>query len=306
MHIGINSLHVFLRKQFTGISDVKHIADGWWSQVFSFKTDEGSRVIRISKHLTDFRKDIFAYTHFNSAQIPVPEIIAAGKYDTQFFYCVSKYVDGIPSDQIIDAQGSKPDLLLTQTIVCQLSAIHRLNTGNLKGWGYTNENGDGIFGSWQEYLLAIHNGKYTIAWQELAKTTWLNGELFARLTERMRTYFPYLPKEKHVLHGDYGYDNLLLTADHKIAAVIDWAEMLLGDPMYDLIHMNEPWAESAQLNYMDIWKQDIKNDPKALIHFEQRLQCYTIHYTLFHLHIHTIRGEREDYEYIEHWANQNL
>lgn len=306
MHIDLDSLSHFLRRQFTGVDDIKHIADGWWSQAFSFKTSEGARVIRISKHLTDFRKDVFAYTHFNSTKIPIPEVIISGKYDEEFFYCVSRYVEGIPSDQIIDTQETKPDLLLAQTTVEQLLTIHQIDISNLRGWGYTDENGNGIFQSWEEYLLAIHNGKYTIAWKELAKTTWLNGELFTRLTERMQTYFPYLPKDKHVLHGDYGFDNLLLTPDHQVAAVIDWAEMMLGDPMYDLIHMNEPWSEYLPVNYLDIWKEQMKNNPKALLHFEERLQCYTIHYTLFHLHIHTVRGEREDYEYIEQWAKGNL
>jgi len=306
MHIDLNSLTVFLHQQFTHVTEIIAIADGWWSQAFSFKTAGEVRVIRISKHPVDFGKDIFAYTHINSTAIPIPEVMAIGKYDEELFYCISRYVAGTPSDQIMDIYASEPNMEIAQTVITQLVAIHELDTGKLSGWGYTDENGNGIFGSWAEHLLAIHNGKYTIAWQELAKTTWLNGDLFIRLTERMKSYFPYLPKEKHVLHGDYGYDNLLLTPDHRVAAVIDWAEMLLGDPLYDLIHMDEPWDEDARLIYVDVWKAAMKNNPKALLHFEERLQCYIIHYTLFHLHIHTVRNEREDYDYIEQWANENL
>lgn len=122
----------------------------------------------------------------------------------------------------------------------------------------------------------------------------------------MESWFPYLPKEKHVLHGDYGFDNLLLSSTSEVTAVIDWAEMMLGDPLYDLVHMCEPWVRRTGLTYIDLWKKRNEDKGKSIQYFEERLQCYKIHYTLFHLHIHTVRKEEKEYREVEKWAMANL
>ena len=49
-----------------------------------------------------------------------------------------------------------------------------------------------------------------------------------------------------VVHGDYGLHNCLLGADHKIAALVDWAISTLGDPLADLAYALNAWAEPAE------------------------------------------------------------
>lgn len=306
MHFDTNTIQEFLNEKYNYVHDVEPVADGWWSQALTFFSGEEKLVLRINQHPVDFQKDIFAFEHFNSEAIRIPEIKSTGNFDENYFYCISEFIDGIPSDRILLSENLQEHLPLAHTILDQLEKIHLLNTAPLKGWGYTNGNGQGLFNSWEEFLLSIHNSKYAATWQELASTTWLNGDLFERLLKKTEQFFPYLPKEKHVLHGDYGFDNLLLTGSGNIAAVIDWAEMMLGDPLYDLVHMCEPWVQRSGINYIELWKKRKEEKGITVVNFEQRLQCYNIQYTLFHLHIHTVRKEEEDYREVEEWAIKNL
>lgn len=239
MHINIKPLKEFLDKKFKHCGSIEPIGDGWWSQALSFYSNDEKLVIRISKHLTDFEKDDFAYKHFKSFEVPIPKIIEIGQFNTQFFYCISEYYEGIPSDQIVTNGHS--NLPIAKKILQPLYHIHQLDTDKLLGWGTTDANGHGLFKSWQEYLLAVYNSKYPISWEELSINTWLDAKLFKELLKKMENLFAYLPSKKQVLHGDYGFDNLLLTIDNEISAVIDWSETTLGDSLYDLVHMNEPW-----------------------------------------------------------------
>lgn len=306
MHFDTNTIQEFLETKYNYVHDVEPVADGWWSQALTFFSGEEKLVLRINQHPVDFQKDIFAWEHINSTDIPVPEIKSTGNFNQDYFYCVSEFVEGIPSDRVLPIEDLSLHLPLANTILNQLDLIHQLPASHLQGWGYTGANGNGIFESWEAFLLSIHNSKYPVSWQELANNTWLNGPLFEKLMKKMENWFPFLPKEKQVLHGDYGFDNLLLTADGKVAAVIDWAEMMLGDPLYDLVHMCEPWKQHSGTTYIDLWKKRKEENGNPVKNFEERLQCYNIHYTLFHMHIHTVRNEEEEYREVERWAIENL
>lgn len=307
MHLSLKQLQEFLNKYFNDLHDVEHLGDGWWSQAFSFYTGEQKFVIRISKHLTDFKKDRFAHKHFSNKEIPIPRIMETGPFNKDLFYCISEYSDGTPSDQVIRNQDPDADLKVASKLLRPLYLIHELDTTGLSGWGITDANGHGSFKSWPDYLFAVHNPKYPISWTVLAQKSWLDQTLFTRLLDQMKALFIYLPSKKQVLHGDYGFDNLLLTPDHEVSAVIDWAEMTLGDALYDLIHMNEPWRPAdEELNYLTLWEAEMKRKKQEIVHLKERLECYQIHYTLFHLHIHTARQEEEEYMEIAAWAKKNL
>lgn len=122
-----------------------------------------------------------------------------------------------------------------------------------------------------------------------------------QLLEQIQALIPYLPTEKTILHGDYGFDN----DAHRVTAVLDWGEMMLGDGLYDLVHMNEPW-EREEIAYLPLRLQQQAQAGRQLRNIEQRLTCYRIHYTLLHLHIHASREEEAEYNRIEQWAKQHL
>lgn len=46
-----------------------------------------------------------------------------------------------------------------------------------------------------------------------------------------------------LVHGDYRFDNVILGADHEIAAVLDWELTTIGDPLADFAWSIRYWAE---------------------------------------------------------------
>lgn len=307
MHIEFEEAAIFLSKKFKHVMHLQHLAEGWWAQAFSFSSEKGKFVLRISAHPQDFSKDKFAYENFNSTTVPIARILETGQFNQEFHYCLSAFCEGVTADKLLAKLDHETASAIVPSILQPLYHIHQLDTSQLTGWGLTDHHGNGGWKSWPEYLSSMFNQKYRVSWQELGRTSWLDPVLFNRLHNRMQELFQYLPKEKNVLHGDYGYDNLLLNTGHQPTAVLDWGEMLLGDELYDLIHMNEPWnTENTTISYLSCWKKEMEAQQIEIVHFDQRLECYHIHYALFHLHMHTARLEEEDYHHIARWAEREL
>ncbi|KIO78491.1 hypothetical protein TH53_03570 [Pedobacter lusitanus] len=307
MHIKNKEAETFLSKKFKNVTDLQYLAQGWWAQAFSFNCEAGKLVLRVGVHLKDFLKDKFAYQTFNSPDIPVVKIVETGKFSDKLYYCLSLFCEGMTADKLLDNATPEVAASIAPSILKPLYHIHRLDTSKRTGWGLTDINGNGIWKSWPEYLSAIYNHKYPVSWQEMGRTTWLDPILFGRLHQRMQELFVYLPHQKNILHGDYGYDNLLLDQEHKVTAVLDWAEMLLGDELYDLVSMNDPWVTTPEdTSFLALWKKEMESGQEEIYNFEQRLECYRIHYTLFSLHIFTAHQKEEDYTITAQWAEKQL
>lgn len=63
-------------------------------------------------------------------------------------------------------------------------------------------------------------------------------EVHTRLSERIPEQ-----RDSTIVHGDYRLDNMILTPDGEVAAVVDWELSTLGDPMADVGMLIVYWAE---------------------------------------------------------------
>ena len=71
-------------------------------------------------------------------------------------------------------------------------------------------------------MLNVFNekeGDFYGRWHGLFETSFLERPLFDQLYAEMESLFPYLPDERHLIHGDYGFNNVL-AQDGEITAVI--------------------------------------------------------------------------------------
>lgn len=57
-----------------------------------------------------------------------------------------------------------------------------------------------------------------------------------------------LPAEQHpsLVHGDFKLDNVILRADGRVAAVVDWEMATVGDPLADLGYLLSFWVEPGE------------------------------------------------------------
>ncbi len=64
-----------------------------------------------------------------------------------------------------------------------------------------------------------------------------------------------------VVHGDYGTHNVMIGADGRITAVLDWEIATLGDPMADMAYALNAWANKAELEARGLVAQSATTAP---------------------------------------------
>ena len=124
-----------------------------------------------------------------------------------------------------------------ERVVDTLVAIHAVDP---------DEAGVGDLGRKEDYV-ARQLRRWHGQWEK-SKTRELEviDDLHRRLSERIPEQGPAT-----IVHGDYRLDNLILSADGEIAAVVDWELCTLGDPLADvgmlLVYWSQPGDELMPL-----------------------------------------------------------
>ena len=87
--------------------------------------------------------------------------------------------------------------------------IHRIDISRFRGWGLTDASGNGRFASWRQYLLSLYDQKFTFDLPDLARRTFFELDVYEAYLAEMKQLLPYCPEERYLVHGDYGFDNVL-------------------------------------------------------------------------------------------------
>ncbi len=116
-----------------------------------------------------------------------------------------------------------------ERVVDTLVAIHAVDP---------DEVGVGDLGRKEDYVARqLH--RWHGQWEK-SKTRELEviDDVHRRLSERIPEQGPAT-----IVHGDYRLDNLILSADGEIAAVVDWELCTLGDPLADVGMLLVYWSQ---------------------------------------------------------------
>jgi hygromycin-B 4-O-kinase len=82
------------------------------------------------------------------------------------------------------------------------------------------------------------------------------------------------PEERYLVHGGYGYNNVL-AQDGRVTAVLDWIDAMYGDFVYDFAVLNQ-WPPPG-IDYPELLYQYYTNRGVSLPNFKQRLNCYQLY-----------------------------
>jgi len=175
----------------------------------------------------DMRREYTMAQALGSTDVPVPAMIAyCGDKDVlgADFYLMER-IDGVPyryRDEIAPLGEARTRSIGTE-LVRTLATLHRVDPVKA---------GLGGFGRPEGFL-----GRQVKRWKtqlDASFTRELPGvdELYEKLVAAV-------PQESAagIVHGDFRLDNVLMGADDKPAAVIDWEMATLGDPLLDLALM---------------------------------------------------------------------
>lgn len=214
-----NEVTDFVRKQYNGNS-VKFIFGGESSQAFSFCVGEEEYILRVNKSYFAFRKDQVAHERYASSRMPIPRIVDVERFSDTLYYAVSDKMPGEVNYSFSSAV--RPGLIQG------LDKIHDVDVSSAQGFGYWNLEGNGSWKTWRDYLMHVGNIK---------PITEDDPELVNIVMRNLQHYSSFTPNGKWLVHGDYGFGNTLMEGKH-VSGVIDWANSLYGDFVFDLAWMD--------------------------------------------------------------------
>lgn len=274
----------------TEIKNFSNITGGELSAAFSYRTNNKAYVIRINSDSKGFFKDDYAFKHFSSYGIPIPETHAVEQFDEDYWYSITDRMPGKTLDQIEEST------MVIDSVIATLDVIHEIPVVGKK-YGDWDASGEASHNTWREHLLALleenqrdSDSKNYADWFELAVVRDLTDQ-FVKLVE-------YCPEHRHLLHADFESGNTL-SDGHSITGVIDWANAKYGDPVFDIAWIDF-WKE--HINYKGFFKQYIQDKGRDVKNYEERVVCYTLYFGIGALFFFSKSNQRGSYE----WTKNRL
>lgn len=221
----------FLTDRFgPDIHAVTQLVHGAWSRAYAYRQGDRDLVVRFSALDEDFRKDELAASH-GSPSLPIPRMIEIGE-TASGFYAISERLFG---DVLEDVDGTQMRALLP-SILSALDAMRLADVGVSSGYGSWGADGQAPYPSWRAMLLDApsdlasqrHHG-----WRARLAASDVGDAPFFESYERLTALAEVVPEDRHLIHSDLLYRNVLVDGT-RITAVLDWGSAMYGDLLYDL------------------------------------------------------------------------
>lgn len=282
----------FLNETFPkGISNFEVIKGGQGSQAFGFSVLDDNYIIRINKNSSEgFEKDRYAFTHFSSPTLPIPEVYKIGILNNGLHFCISKRAPG----KILDMYTDEEKKTLAPELFAILDAIHAVDISNVKGYGEWDSNGQAREKSWNEHLLTPD---YRVVRSDggpgLFETSFLEKDFSDKVSDKVAGLVQYCPRDRFLLHSDCGFDNIL-SDGKKITGVIDWENSMYGDFLFDIAWLSFWWSE---IGYESMYKKYAKDKDRRIEHFNERMLCYKLNIGLGAMIFFAYSDQKDMYDY---------
>lgn len=276
----------FLNSHYgTSVGNVEYISGGEGSQAFSFKINKEPLILRINKHYDrGFKKDQYAFTKFNSQDIPIPEILEIGKMEDEKCFAISKKVEG----DLFNSLSEQESNVSLPSLFGVLDSIHSVGISETEGYGKWDSEGIADSKSWKEVLVKVD--EFAI---HMFENSILEKEIWDKVYERFIETIEFCPEEKYLVHGDYNFDNIF-AKNGKIVGVIDWEGSMYGDFLYDIARLQ---FFSKGFDYEKAYVEFCKRTGKEIKNFEERLLCYKLYIGLSSLSFYAYSEQSDKYQH---------
>lgn len=291
----VQDVQTLLKEYFTSqVSNIQQLVEGEESQAFWFVYNSKAYVIRINRLIDGFYKDAYAYQHFASKALPIPEVIVIKHFidranGEQLAFCITEKMQGVTL-QDVDEVTLQPLLKPTFDI---WHTINKVDISDTSGFGSFDATGQGKYQRWQEFLLSNLDSQ-SYDWNYVAQHVgrpFLNKlmDTFAKLVDHIQ----FTPEERSLVHGDFGSNNVL-TNGKVITAVLDWDNAMYGDALFDvaIAYFWRTWllCMNVQVTYYE-------KHLSALPHYHTRLKCYQLRIALDELYDNILHPNMPEIEW---------
>lgn len=234
----------------------------------AFRVTDGREVgcLRIGSSLRSFRKDAWAHDCFGEF-LPVPRVWELGELPDGSAFCLTSWAEGrsLQDLTIEEIAGVTPQVF---------DAWTRLQAGatdEITGFGDIDPDTlAGPFDSQADRLKVelVAARRWSSDWVER------RSGVVSEILETYEGLMELCPSERSVIHGDWGTNNILASAD-RVTSVLDWEAAGIGDPLQDVA--GRFWAfwppvsdcVTALASYADRHLSHLPN-------YQERVLCYDL------------------------------
>ncbi|WP_308639820.1 phosphotransferase family protein [Paenibacillus silvisoli] len=270
-----------VEQDFGPITGWEAVAEGEESQAFAIRQGNDDFILRVNRSAEGFRKDDFCSRRFASTDLPIPEIVSIGMIDEDYSYCISRRAIGIT----LQDMPVKEMPAIAEPVMRALEALAAANVDGTVGYGPFDENGNGRFASWRDFIMNIANPSL-YDWDALKAI--VDEQRIAPYFQALDSFAPRCPEMRQLVHGDFGSNNVLTDAG-RITGVIDWSEAMFGDPLYDVANL---FFWRSWLDCMEAQAQYLEQQYYAALNAEA-LRCYQLRIGLDVIYHSAVEGDME-------------
>jgi hygromycin-B 4-O-kinase len=289
------SILALLRENFDlPIQELTPVQGGLVAQTLSFRVNEKEYILRFTSSSMDasYQKEAFIYKHFSSPDIPIPSILKVGRLGKSY-YAIFQKMPGRELDSLSQAEYQQALPSIIQT----LHSIHQVNVQEWCDFGWLDDHGMGMFPSWEGFIAKIieeerPDGFYG-KWHNLFSSTFLERDFFETVYKQMLRLLEYCPEERHLVHGGYGYKNVL-AQEGKVTAVSGWFDAMYGDFVYDIAWIDS-WPPHG-IDYGELCHQYYAGKGIPLPNYRERMTCYKLYSGLDGLRFFAKTNNRKSYQ----------
>jgi hygromycin-B 4-O-kinase len=276
-------------------SEITRLPGGDWSQAYELSLDGQHVVVRFGVNGEDYKKDQIM-AGWSSAELPIPTVIELGETEHGFF-AVSERAVG----EFLDQLDNRRMKTVLPSLFSAMDAIRDLDVSGTEGYGNWGSDLTGPQRSWQEALLHKFGedrpGSRTHGWRAALESSHNGARDFDLALTALRRLVEHMPAERHLIHNDLLYHNVLVQGD-KINAVLDWGNSMYGDHIYDaawLLYCQPRYTNWPDIDLYGALIQHWEASGEAPDDLEARLLCYQIHVGLDALSYNAYRGNWAQY-----------
>ena len=179
-----------------------------------------------------------------------------------------------------------------------LDAIRQIDISDTKNYGDFDGEGVGRYLNWRSLLLSVADeepeGTFYGKWHWMFEGTLLDREYFNHIYRRMEALLEFCPEERYLVHADYGFGNALAEGGN-ITAVLDWANAMYGDFVYDIAWVD---LDSSELDFQTQAWRYYEGKGLNIRNYRERIVCYQCYICLDSQKWYAKSNKAEDNEWM--------
>lgn len=286
INIDIDKLENFLKSYFKNAKIISEFSGNENARAFLFIGDDKEFVIKVDSNNEDFKKDKYAFAHFASEKIIIPEVIKQGGIEEGLYFSISKKLYG----KTLNIANLDELNTVIPNLAIALQSINDVDISQTSGYGVWNiETGNASHKTWNESILNIVKSSY-FNWEELFVEGIYERDLFDKVYSKIVDLTKYVSEERSLVHGDFGFNNVLFEGEN-VTGVLDWALSRYGDFIYDIAYLSF-WED--RIDYGAILKDYYAS--KNMSNYNERLLCYKLHIGLTSSGFSAKWGSKKQYD----------